>query len=1105
MEEGKDMKHLQKLYLALVCVLLLALLPGRAQAADILPEKGSMADLALHGRLLTLDGGIWSTAEGAGHLQGICCDDELEYMYFSFTDRLITVDMRTGKQVGSVTGLRAGSISSGAHLGCLAYRDGWIYGSLEYKAEERWYLAMLDPDKIVGDVRYDDPGVMYAIHLPDVDETFREELDAGEHWNNASSMGHRYGMGGIDGVTFGILPGAETGSKVYLYLSYGPYGNASRYDNNNQIVTIYDPDKLAEYMLPFTEDRREPEGLRCEEELFVYTGNQTYGIQNLEIDKDTGDIWMMCYGRPSGSKFPSGTMYLVDGSAPLYTAGLEVGQSVPESSPDYAAARSKAVCYLDDEGNWPQVRHLTLKCMCALGDLENHTAVAYGDTGHAARICIKSYPATATTGFISLGDDYYYVAASGAKSVNGVSHQYGSASLYRLDRTTYTFEKVSAPAKLLLSYTMDAADTYEKDGQVYLKDSSGSGFDALVEGTYAAANRDGSAGGALGFRGDLQGAVYDRVHASDKTMAYLNDEIDDCFSYSFWVYNDKEMDRFTPVIGLYRDNEVQEGLYAGVFDWRYRNSPAISVHSGADNPEYITLADGTVSISRPGPGGGDGRTYIHGESSENRMDRWLHYVVVRAGSAVTVYCNGEKTSSINAGVSDSSFDNLTYFEMGGGVTKNWRDANTRTRFCGMLDDVRLYSGALSLSQARELYGAGPAVSSSTGTGAVSHLREPQFAAAWQGELLSEQAAPIVHYRMNASGLADESGNGIHGVKTPWVAGGENAAGAAGQALFFDGYRFTEPAKVTPTGADTAWLGAQLNATGKVTVSFWMKATHENGQRMTVLGLYDKQGRPMGAFETRGKLAQNTLSDGRFAIAFAAASPYRGGIIDEKTYEQLCITDTSPYTSNGASGQFGEKVINTWYHVVGELDETAHTMRLFVDGQLVSQTVIAAGTLDELGYFLIGTSAGRYYEYENAANKSENTDTRQGWAMRGDYVGLVDDVRIYNRILPAEEVEALYADGPEAAPEIRSLSAQAGEGTVTARVTVSSDGGRIFAAAYTAEGRMVALQVKPVAGGVSSVELTLDDPEGRAAEVRAFLVTDSGGLRSVARRKEVQIP
>ena len=87
-----------------------------------------------------------------------------------------------------------------------------------------------------------------------------------------------------------------------------------------------------------------------------------------------------------------------------------------------------------------------------------------------------------------------------------------------------------------------------------------------------------------------------------------------------------------------------------------------------------------------------------------------------------------------------------------------------------------------------------------------------------------------------------------------------------------------------------------------------------------------------------------------------------------------------------------------------------TLRLYVDGELVQEKIIASDTLSEVGYFLLGTPAGRYYSYENAANGNENNSSRQGWAMRGDYVGVLDDVRVYNRILSADEVEELYAAG-----------------------------------------------------------------------------------------------
>jgi len=1097
--------------LALVLLMAMLLCPKVPVSADsgFMPEQGSMAAAALEDCLYTIDGGAWSTAEGAGHLQGICCDDELEYMYFSFTDRLIKVDMRTGERVGTMTGLRAGSISSGAHLGCLAYRDGLIYGTLEYKVEKRWYIAVIDPSKITGDVLYSDPGVMYGIHIPDVDEDFKDNLDAGEHYNSESSMGHRYGLGGIDGITFGKLPGAPEGSKEYMLMAYAPYGNASRYDNNNQIVNVYDPDKIEEYMLPFAEDRNEPEGLRCEEQLFVYTGNQTWGTQNMEFDKDTGDLWLMCYGRPSGSKFPGGSMYVIDGSEPLYMDEVEVGQSVPNTSGDYDFAMSKAYCYQDEYGNYPQANHMTLKCICGRGDIEAHEAIDYAGTGHAAKICIGSMPASATTGFISLGDDYFYAASQGQRSIGGVTHEWGSATLYKLDRETMTFTAATKPAKLLLSYTMDAADTYEKNGEVYLKDMSGNGYDALVEGTYAAEDKTGKAGGALGFRGYRQGDVFDRVSATAQAMEFVNEEVENAYSYSFWVYNEREMDRFTPVIGMYRDNDLQEGLYSCVFEWRYRSTPTVTSHHSTMSPEYKTLPDGTTFISRPGTNGGDSSTFPHGTGNSGLMGKWMHYVVTRVGNVVSIYCNGEKTNSTGVALGDNIMENLTHFSMGGGIVKNWKDANTRTRFSGVLDDVRLYSGAVTLEQARTLYQAGPAVSSASGSGAVTTVKDKVFAEPYVGPVLGEQSEPILHYAMDETGTVKEK-NGRDALSTKWVTTAVNQEGQTGRALAFDGHQFTKPAKVSAEDEDVAWLDAQLKTTGKVTISFWMKATHENGSRMTVLGLYDKTGRPVAAFEARSRLEQNIIVDGKFAIGFASAKPYEGGELDEATYEQLASTvkPASP------SSNYGDKQVGTWYHVVGELDQTQNVMRLYVDGQLVETVSVADGTLDEIGYFLMGTCAGRYYSYENAANTSnggvnttENTYERQGWAMRGEYVGLLDDVRVYNRILSSDEVAALYEAGTEYTAqsyEINSVTLEDGQGNVlpaiparggfTVRVEVLKAAYQadalLMVAAYTDDGKLLEidyLQAYVPNATRYTFGSWVKNPDGDVGRIKVFLI------------------
>ncbi len=86
-------------------------------------------------------------------------------------------------------------------------------------------------------------------------------------------------------------------------------------------------------------------------------------------------------------------------------------------------------------------------------------------------------------------------------------------------------------------------------------------------------------------------------------MKYINDAVEDTYSYSFWLKNDVEMDRFTPIIGMYRDETLQKGLYDAVFEWRYRTAPAVISHVNTGSPVYETFADGKSYITKPGTGG----------------------------------------------------------------------------------------------------------------------------------------------------------------------------------------------------------------------------------------------------------------------------------------------------------------------------------------------------------------------------------------------------------------------------------------------------------------------------------------------------------------------
>ena len=356
---------------------------------------------AVTGLPLMLDGGQWG--KPAGHLQGAVVDDERRYLYMTFTDRLLKVDMQSGEIVGSVTGLLAGGIfGGGAHLGDLAFRDGKVYGSLEYKAAEKFYIAVFDVSQITGhDIDYKTPGVMTTMYMDEVVKDYLCELDAGEHENAAASMGHRYGCSGIDGITFGPMPGDKSG-KVYMFVAYGVYRNIDRKDNDYQVILCFDPEQFAGEA--FDQNNPHHVGPKVYKKLFVYTGNTTFGVQNLEYDLESGDYWMIVYkGVKEGYANPP--VFIVDGGIAPEMQTLKLGDNP---------------CYGDVQGEC-----LTLK---AVGELHEESGV-WG---------VPEMPLVATTGFISLGNDYFYVAESGKEN----EMQYGKMHLMKLDRATYTFRCV---------------------------------------------------------------------------------------------------------------------------------------------------------------------------------------------------------------------------------------------------------------------------------------------------------------------------------------------------------------------------------------------------------------------------------------------------------------------------------------------------------------------------------------------------------------------------------------------------------------------------------------------------------------------------------------
>lgn len=251
-----------------------------------------------------------------GHIQGIAIDRERKYIYCSFTTELVKLDL-DGNLIGSVKGFTG-------HLGCLAYseKDGRVYASLEYKNDmigkgvlhslgiqneikNAFYIAVFDGEKLNRpDMNAETDGVMTTIFLREPTEDYLAEWE-----ENGKIQKHRFGCSGIDGITF-----APINNEMRLLVAYGVYSDNDRKDNDYQVLLSYVPEELKPYETVLTTQNIHESGpASCKERFFVHTGNTTFGVQNMEYDPFTGNIFLAVY---PGRKpfFPNFKMFVIDGS-----------------------------------------------------------------------------------------------------------------------------------------------------------------------------------------------------------------------------------------------------------------------------------------------------------------------------------------------------------------------------------------------------------------------------------------------------------------------------------------------------------------------------------------------------------------------------------------------------------------------------------------------------------------------------------------------------------------------------------------------------------------------------------------------------------------------
>jgi len=331
--------------------------------------------------MLNLPKTIYSGAWNGGHCQGIALDRKNGWMYYSFTTLLVKTDLQ-GTVLGTVTGLTG-------HLGCLSFceEDGLVYGSLEYKNDaigrgilshlgsaaqnpDAFYMVMFDGAKIDRmDMDAARDGVMRAAYLKDVVDDYSAQVKTPD----GKILEHRYGCSGIDGTAIGPMFG-ETGGENVLTVAYGIYSDLQREDNDYQVLLCYSLAELKETARPLSQKDMHTSGPAPVRRLYAYTGNTTYGIQNLEYDPYS-DTYLAAVYPGQKPQFPNLPMYAFDATVPPVRHALK-GVFPPEMG----------------------------ECVTLTGGVSDDVSGISGWTY-----------AHGDTGLIALGEGHYYVSYHGKK------------------------------------------------------------------------------------------------------------------------------------------------------------------------------------------------------------------------------------------------------------------------------------------------------------------------------------------------------------------------------------------------------------------------------------------------------------------------------------------------------------------------------------------------------------------------------------------------------------------------------------------------------------------------------------------------------------------
>ncbi len=234
-------------------------------------------------------------------------DQENQFMYTTWTNIFAKQDME-GNTIGTVTGFPG-------HMGDCTFNaeDGKVYATVwipknpydyTYTQEDHYLLAIIDVDKInqVG-MKFNEGDVMRFVRLSNL-----------EAYNRSG----QYGLGGVDGCTFGPQFGTTTGPNLLTIAANFPM-DLTRTDNDYQMLWQYEWTNIWENARAFDGTLADlptwaPTPL---DEYFMYTGNGDWGIQTMEYDS-YNQLWFFNLYDVHRQGFTSYNLHVVSAaSAPV--------------------------------------------------------------------------------------------------------------------------------------------------------------------------------------------------------------------------------------------------------------------------------------------------------------------------------------------------------------------------------------------------------------------------------------------------------------------------------------------------------------------------------------------------------------------------------------------------------------------------------------------------------------------------------------------------------------------------------------------------------------------------------------------------------------------